>query len=146
LGGGSNIFSDGQMDEEGFDFWNAHFLGVAFVVEKDETANPLYVGLFCSASRSSEVTSAKADGSRTEACVARSVGVMFKTNGITDWPSNFLGGVDGIFMKARTKKLISSLRLYNATPEKWIWCYAEFCQSNALIRGVRRKQVDLISS
>jgi hypothetical protein len=48
------------MGEEGFDFWNAHFLGVAFVVEKDEAANPLYVGLFCS------------------------IGVMFKANGITD--------------------------------------------------------------
>jgi hypothetical protein len=33
LGGGGNIFGDGQMGEEGFDFWNAHFLGVAFVVE-----------------------------------------------------------------------------------------------------------------
>jgi hypothetical protein len=58
--------------------------------------------------------------------------------------SNFLGGVDGISMKVRTKKLISSLRFYNATPEKWIGCYAEFCQSNALIRGNRLTEFCLL--
>jgi hypothetical protein len=41
LGGGSNIFCEGQMGEEGFDFWNTHFLGMAFVVEKDEASNLL---------------------------------------------------------------------------------------------------------
>jgi hypothetical protein len=49
-------------------------------------------------------------------------------------------------MRVRTKKLISLLRFYNATLEKWIGCYDEFYQPSALIQGVRRKRVDLINS
>jgi hypothetical protein len=67
-----------KMGEEGCDFWNAHVLRVAIVVEKDEAANPLNVGLFC-----------------TVECLRR---MAPRTHS-----SNFLGGVDGIFMKARIK-------------------------------------------
>jgi hypothetical protein len=56
----NNVFGDDQRSEAGYDFWNTHFLRAAFVVERDEAANLLYVGLLCS------------------------IRVMFKANGITD--------------------------------------------------------------
>jgi hypothetical protein len=89
-----------KMGEKGFDFWNAYVLGVAFVVEKDKAANLLYVGLFCSASRL--------------------VGVMLEATF-----TNFLGRGDGISITNRARKLISSLRFYNATLEKSIRCYTK---------------------
>ena len=36
----------GDVGKEGFDFGGAHLGGVAFVVEEDEAADPLDVGLF----------------------------------------------------------------------------------------------------
>jgi hypothetical protein len=45
LGSGSDVFVDSQVGEEGFDFLSAHFLGVAFAVEEDETADPIHIGL-----------------------------------------------------------------------------------------------------
>lgn len=36
----------GQVDEEGLNFGSAHFEGMAFVVEEDVTAYPVYVSLF----------------------------------------------------------------------------------------------------
>jgi hypothetical protein len=81
LGRGSNIFLCGQVGKKSFDFWNTHIFGVAFAMKQDITANPLNIGLLCSASRSSEVTS--------EACVARAVGVMLQADGITDLVKQF---------------------------------------------------------
>ena len=36
------------MSQEDFDLWHISSLGVAFVVEKNETANSLQINLFCS--------------------------------------------------------------------------------------------------
>ncbi len=46
LGGGRDVLFDGEVGEEGLDFWGAHFERVAFVVEEYEAAHPVEVGLF----------------------------------------------------------------------------------------------------
>ena len=46
LGGGGDVLFDGEVGEEGLDFWGAHFERVAFVVVEDEAAHPVEVGLF----------------------------------------------------------------------------------------------------
>jgi hypothetical protein len=46
LGEGDDVVFDGEMGEKGFDFWNAHFLGVALVVEQNVAMDLLDVGLF----------------------------------------------------------------------------------------------------
>ena len=47
MGGGGDVAFDGKMTEECFDFWNAHFLWVAFIVKQYVTPDPLDVGFFC---------------------------------------------------------------------------------------------------
>ena len=46
LGGGSQVTLGGKVRDEGLDFLAAHVVGVAFVVEEDVAADPVYVGLF----------------------------------------------------------------------------------------------------
>jgi hypothetical protein len=46
LGGGGDVPFHGQVGQEGLDFGGAHLGGVAFVVEEDEAAHPVHVGLF----------------------------------------------------------------------------------------------------
>jgi hypothetical protein len=46
LGGGGDVFIDGQMSEEGGDFRSAHVFGVTLVVEKDEAFDPIVVRVF----------------------------------------------------------------------------------------------------
>jgi len=46
LGGGGDIFFDGWMGEEFFDFRQSHFSWMKFIVKEDVTANPLYTALF----------------------------------------------------------------------------------------------------
>ena len=41
-----DVLFDGQVGEESFDFGGAHLVGVALVVEEDEAADPVDVGLF----------------------------------------------------------------------------------------------------
>lgn len=45
LGGGGDASLDGEVGEEGLDFWGAHLAGVAFVVEEDEAFDPGDIGL-----------------------------------------------------------------------------------------------------
>jgi len=44
LGGGGDVFVNGEVGEEGFDFGRVHFGGVAFVVKEDEAFYPGDVG------------------------------------------------------------------------------------------------------
>jgi len=44
LGGGGDMFLDGQVGEKGFDLLGAHLFGVALVVEEDEAADPVHIG------------------------------------------------------------------------------------------------------
>jgi hypothetical protein len=67
LGGGGNFVLDGEMGEEGFDFGYAHILGMAFVMEEDETPDPLDVGFF------------------------GLIGVVFEPEGFTDAIEKFFG-------------------------------------------------------
>jgi hypothetical protein len=46
LGGGGDVAFNCEVGEEGFDFGDAHFVGVTFVVEEDEAADSLNVGFF----------------------------------------------------------------------------------------------------
>lgn len=46
LGGGGDVFFDGEVGDEGLDFGGAHVFGVAFVVEEDVAFDPVFVGLF----------------------------------------------------------------------------------------------------
>jgi hypothetical protein len=46
LGGGGDVPFHGQMGQEGLDFGGAHLGGVALVVEEEEAAHPVQVGLF----------------------------------------------------------------------------------------------------
>lgn len=46
LGRGGNIALGCQVGEESLDFRGAHFGRMALVVEKDEAADPVYVGFF----------------------------------------------------------------------------------------------------
>jgi hypothetical protein len=46
LGGGGNMSLDSHVCEKGSDFCLAHFVWMAFAVEKNEAANPIEVGLF----------------------------------------------------------------------------------------------------
>ncbi|KKI99432.1 hypothetical protein PROH_12535 [Prochlorothrix hollandica PCC 9006 = CALU 1027] len=41
-----NVFSYGQVGEEGFNFFGSHFLGMAFVVEQNVAPNPSHITLF----------------------------------------------------------------------------------------------------
>ena len=45
LGRGRYVAINREMAEEGADFFFAHLVRMTFVVEEDETANPVYVGL-----------------------------------------------------------------------------------------------------
>ena len=45
LGGDGDVFIGCEVRKEGFNFGGTHFGGVAFVVEEDEAADPLDVGL-----------------------------------------------------------------------------------------------------
>lgn len=47
LGGGGDFLVYSQVGEEGFDLRCTHVPGMAFVVEEDETLDPVNVGLFC---------------------------------------------------------------------------------------------------
>jgi hypothetical protein len=67
LGGGGDVFFDGEVGEEGFDFGDAHVSGVPFVMEEDVAAYPLDVGLF------------------------GLVGVVFKSEGVADLVEEFFG-------------------------------------------------------
>jgi hypothetical protein len=69
LGGGGDIAFNCEVGEEGFDFGDTHFVGVTFVVEEDEAANPLNVGFFCP------------------------IGVVFEANGIADLVKELSGWV-----------------------------------------------------
>jgi len=46
LSGGGDVSCLGEVGQEGLDFRRAHFGGVAFVVEKDEAADPVHVRVF----------------------------------------------------------------------------------------------------
>lgn len=46
LGGGGDISFHSEVGQEGLDFWGTHIGGMAFVVEEDEAAHPVHVGLF----------------------------------------------------------------------------------------------------
>src|SRR2546423_807837 len=45
LSGGRNLFFDGQKAKEGCNLLLAHFVGVPFVMEENEAADPIDVGL-----------------------------------------------------------------------------------------------------
>ena len=45
LRGSGHIFVHGQVGEKGFDFGGAHVVGMALVMEQDETCDPADVGL-----------------------------------------------------------------------------------------------------
>src|SRR5690348_8268614 len=45
LGRGSDIAVDGEVAEEGGNFFFTHLVGMTSVVEEDETADPINVGL-----------------------------------------------------------------------------------------------------
>jgi hypothetical protein len=47
LGRGRNQALHGELAEESFNLWDAHFLGMTFVMKQNVTANPLNVGIFC---------------------------------------------------------------------------------------------------
>jgi hypothetical protein len=46
VGGGGNVFLDGEVREEGFGLWLAHVGRVPELVEADEAAELVEVGLF----------------------------------------------------------------------------------------------------
>lgn len=68
LGGGGDVFFDGEVGEEGLDFWGAHVFGVAFAVEEDVAFDPVAVGLF------------------------GAVGVVFEAQGVGDLVEEFARG------------------------------------------------------
>ena len=57
----------GEVGDEGLNFGDAHVFGVAFVVEEDVAADPVYVGLF------------------------GALGVVFDANGVADLFEEFPG-------------------------------------------------------
>jgi hypothetical protein len=67
LGGGGEAALGGEVGDEGLDFGDAHVFGMAFIVEEDVAANPVYVGLF------------------------GAVGVMLDANGVADLFEEFFG-------------------------------------------------------
>jgi hypothetical protein len=47
LGGGGDVVHDGEVAQEGFDFGNAHVLGMTLVMKQNVTSYPLNIGFFC---------------------------------------------------------------------------------------------------
>jgi hypothetical protein len=47
LGGGGDISVLCEVGQEGANLCGAHLGRMAFIVEKDETSRPIYIGLFC---------------------------------------------------------------------------------------------------
>jgi len=45
LGGGGDVFFDGEVGDEFLDSFGAHVFGVFFVVEEDVACDPIFVGL-----------------------------------------------------------------------------------------------------
>jgi hypothetical protein len=68
LCGGGDVLFDGEVGEEGLDFWGAHVFGVTFVMEEDVAFDPVAVGLF------------------------GAVGVVFEAQGVGDLVEEFSRG------------------------------------------------------
>jgi hypothetical protein len=65
LGGGGDVFLNGEMAEKGF--WFSHLFGMALVMEQDKATNPFEVGLL------------------------GAIGIMLDAKGITDLLKQFFG-------------------------------------------------------
>jgi hypothetical protein len=98
------------MGEKCFNLRNAHVLGMAFVVEKDMTTNPLDVGLF------------------------GAIGVVLETNEFANLVKQFLGsGFHGGFIE-KNHETLTCMKLYKGRLTLWQSDYTEMSPRNLLRR------------